>query len=136
MRTSKPNSRRVLPGVIGKSLSLRKSRARTKHSLEVDRVVRWFEKDGDALVGERQLENLKLSTLQRLFRVSENNPMYDCYPIKTKLQIRYIQKAANHPIDLLAYDYFLECDDDATTLIASEGSTTLTTDRNGQSHPR
>jgi hypothetical protein len=74
------------------------------------RVIRWFEKDKDALAGELRLDKVDLPRLQKLFNVPENNPMYDCYPIKTKKQIKHIQEITNYPVDPRSYDYFLECD--------------------------
>jgi hypothetical protein len=123
MRTSQRNLKYVVSDATGKRFRTITSKVRKKHLPTISRVVRWFEKDGDALVGESRLDDLELSKLQRLFHVSRDNPMYDCYPIKTPLQMRYIQKATNHPIDLLAYDYFLECDGDGITQAVFADST-------------
>ena len=77
---------------------------------EVQRVIRWFEKDGDNLVGEKPIGDVTLSTLQKLFGISRENPMYDCYPVEFPEQTEYLQKVLNVEIDTQSYDYFLECD--------------------------
>jgi hypothetical protein len=110
MRTAQPNFMLVLSGITDRLFSVLTSKARSNHVLRFERVIRWFEKDGDALVGELRLSEFDLSKLQRLFNISKDNPMYDCYPIKTKRQIQHFKKITNHPIDTRAYDYFLECD--------------------------
>ncbi len=74
------------------------------------RVVRWFEKNVDKLIGEQPLSNVDLVILQKLFDVADNNPMCDCYPIKTVEQIKYIKDVAHIVITKQDYDYFLECD--------------------------
>ncbi|NEP13917.1 MAG: hypothetical protein F6K14_27695 [Symploca sp. SIO2C1] len=95
---------------IDKAFSKITNKIKKKDTPKVDRVVRWFEKDGDAIVGEARIGNPDLQKLHELFDIPEENPMYDCYPISTKTQIRYIQKNLSHEIDTLSYDYFLECD--------------------------
>lgn len=77
---------------------------------KIKRVVRWFNKKSDALVGEVELINFELTKLQKLFYVSENNPMYDCYPVKTEEQILYIRAKTKYSIDVTTHDYFLECE--------------------------
>lgn len=76
---------------------------------KIVRMIRWFEKTGDALVGEAILLNTPLSTLQALFHESGDNPMFDCYPIQDS-QVDYLQQQTGIPIDLRTFDYFLECD--------------------------
>jgi hypothetical protein len=74
------------------------------------RVVRWFERDGDKLIGEQPLDGVDLSILQKAFAVAADDPMYDCYPIETKQQVEYIQGVTHLVINIQSYDYFLECD--------------------------
>ena len=78
---------------------------------KVIRVLRWYEKDGDALIGEKLLNNINLSELQRLFGEPKNNLMFECYPI-TQLQARFLQRRLKQSFDLSSYAYFLECDAD------------------------
>lgn len=49
-------------------------------SQTVARVLRWYEKNGDALIGERLLNNINLSELQRLFDEPQDNLMFECCP--------------------------------------------------------
>jgi hypothetical protein len=80
------------------------------HKPLVQRVVRWYDKYGSNLVGEKVLNNVNLSNLQNLFRVESNNPKYDCYPIKSFEQKNYIEKTFNFKLNTQAYNYYIECD--------------------------
>lgn len=77
---------------------------------KVERVLRWFEKKGKNLVGEKILDDAKLEQLQKLFGIPPENPMYDCYPVESSEQIEYIQKLLNFKLDTQSYEYFVECD--------------------------
>lgn len=77
---------------------------------KVQRVLRWFEKEEGNLVGEKILDNIKLEQLQQLFKISPDNPMYDCYLVETYEQIEYFQKLLNFQLDRQSYEYFVECD--------------------------
>jgi hypothetical protein len=76
----------------------------------VNRVLRWFEKEGDNLVGEKIIDNVSLEHLQKLFEVDSENPMYDCYPVESAEQINYLQSLLNFELDTQSYDYLVECD--------------------------
>ena len=74
----------------------------------VRRVVCWFEKDpGDALVGEADLLNITLSMLQTLFGVPAENPMYDCWPVRSE-HLEGLTPHVSVEIDLDRYDYFVD----------------------------
>lgn len=75
----------------------------------VVRVLRWYEKNGDRLIGEAVLNALKLPELQQLFQESVDNLMVDSYPVSVA-QVARLQREIAEPIDLSAYDYYLECD--------------------------
>lgn len=77
---------------------------------KVERVLRWFEKEGNNLVGEEVLDDVRLEQLQKLFVISPENPMYDCYPVESSDQIEYFQKLLNCRLDTYSYEYFVECD--------------------------
>lgn len=76
----------------------------------VSRVLRWFEREGDDLVGEKIISNVDLEHLQKLFGIDLENPMYDCYPVESAQQINYFQNLLNLELDTKSYDYFVECD--------------------------
>ena len=77
---------------------------------KVERVLRWFEKEESNLVGEKVLDNIKLEQLQQLFKISHDNPMYDCYLLETSEQIEYFQKLLDFQLEPKSYEYFVECD--------------------------
>lgn len=77
---------------------------------KIDRVLRWFEKEGDDLVGEEVINNINLKHLQNLFKIDPENPMYDCYSVESAEQINYMQSLLNFELDTKSYDYFVECD--------------------------
>ena len=77
---------------------------------KIDRVLRWFEKEGDDLVGEKVITNISLESLQKLFGIDSENPMYDCYLVESAEQINYLQNILNSELDTKSYDYFIECD--------------------------
>jgi hypothetical protein len=77
---------------------------------KVERVLRWFEKKGNNLVGEKIITSISLEDLQKLFGISSENPMYDCYSVESSEQIDYLQNLLNFEFDTKSYEYFVECD--------------------------
>ncbi|MBD2081174.1 hypothetical protein [Leptolyngbya sp. FACHB-17] len=75
----------------------------------VIRVLRWYEKSGDRLVGETVLNSLDLPELQRLFQEATDNLIVDSYPVSIA-QVDRLQHEIAERIDLSAYDYYVECD--------------------------
>lgn len=75
----------------------------------VVRLVRWYEKSGDQLLGELTLQDISLTELQTLFGESAANPMYDSYPISVS-QASHLEQKLNQQFDLDQYSYYLECD--------------------------
>lgn len=73
------------------------------------RVLRWYEKSGDRLVGETVLKTLGLPELQQLFEETSDNLMVDSYRVCTP-QVDRLQNEMASPIDLNTYDYYVECD--------------------------
>jgi hypothetical protein len=73
------------------------------------RMIRWYEKEGDQLVGELSLPNIRLTELQELFNESPDDLMFECYLISDQ-QANYFQQKINQKLDLDSYDYFLDCD--------------------------
>ncbi|MCB1682694.1 MAG: hypothetical protein H6858_04715 [Rhodospirillales bacterium] len=78
---------------------------------KVVRLIRYFEKEGDDLVGEISLpqDKLNLGELQKLFHIPSENPMYDCYRI-TNQNVKFFQNLIRHEFDFEKYEYFFECD--------------------------
>lgn len=47
-----------------------------------------------------------LADLRRLFSVPPDDPMYDCWPVKTE-HVAALEAWTRHHLDLESYDYFL-----------------------------
>lgn len=85
----------------------RSTSSETDHS--IIRVLHWYEKNGDRLVGETVLKTLDLAELQQLFQESTENLMVDSYHVSVS-QVDRLKTEIAAPIDLSAYDYYVECD--------------------------
>lgn len=75
----------------------------------VNRVLRWYEKDGNALIGEIVLRGFSLTQLQKILNESTDSPMFFSYQL-TDEQVGYFQRKLRQTFDLSIYEYFLECD--------------------------
>lgn len=80
-----------------------------QNTQSVIRVLRWYEKSDDRLVGEAELNSLSLPELQKLFQESVDNLMVDSYSVSVA-QVDRLQSEIAGLIDLSAYDYYVECD--------------------------
>ena len=76
---------------------------------KVERLLRWYEKEGNALIGESILKDISLVDLQKLLSEPANSPMFFSYEL-TPEQVKYFQQYLEQDFDPHAYDYFLECD--------------------------
>lgn len=83
----------------------------------VERCVRCFEKDGDELLKILPLKEVTLAQLQKIFGVSAENPMYDCFSINPN-QAEMLEPYLSEKLDLANCECFLECD--AMSLTDSE----------------
>ena len=76
---------------------------------KVERLIRWYEKEGNALVGESILKGISLADLQKLLCEPADSPMFFSYEL-TSEQVKYFQQYLEQDFEPNAYDYFLECD--------------------------
>jgi hypothetical protein len=74
----------------------------------VVRVVAYFSRDNDQLVGEYRLFGIDLPTLQALFGGEPEDPMYDVWPVGS-IEAEVLRNHVAGAIDLERYDYHLEC---------------------------
>ena len=72
----------------------------------VRRTLSWYERDGDALVGEVDLRSISLAQLRRWFGLGASNPMADSFPVKAR-QAEHLRAALGRPIHLDRYSYFV-----------------------------
>ncbi|MEE3719417.1 hypothetical protein V2H45_21985 [Tumidithrix elongata RA019] len=82
---------------------------RLKQNYKLVRSLRWYKKQGDVLVGQKILDSVSLSDLQKIFGEPENDLMIENYQV-TEDEAQHLQRKLNQPIDLNSYDYFLECE--------------------------
>jgi hypothetical protein len=71
------------------------------------RTLAWYERDGDALIGEVDLRSIPLTHLRRWFGLGASNPMVDSFPVGPK-QAEQLQAALGRAIYLDRYSYFVE----------------------------
>ena len=76
---------------------------------KVNRLLRWYEKDGNALIGETPLKGYSLTELQKILNEPTDSLMFFSYQL-TDEQVGYFQRKLKQAFDLSAYEYFLECD--------------------------
>ena len=69
-------------------------------------VIRYFEKLGDAYLGELALPDIPLTKLQEVFQMPPEDPMYEMFPIYEK-EAKFFREFAQIKIDIESYDYFL-----------------------------
>ncbi len=78
-------------------------------TVKVKRLIGVYRKDNDEHVGNINLpDNIELSTLQNMFNVPKDNPMYDC-AILEKEHLPFFEKNTGEKFDLDKYEYSLEC---------------------------
>ena len=76
---------------------------------KVRRLIRYFDKKADPLLGEIDFPEVSLRKLQQMFNIPESNPMYDCYIIEGA-NAEFFMNLTGKKFDLEKYVYFLECD--------------------------
>jgi len=76
--------------------------------VNVVRTVAFFDKRTEELVGEYPLVGIDLPTLQALFRVEPEDPMYDVWAVGPA-EAALLRNHVIGNIDLERYDYFVEC---------------------------
>jgi hypothetical protein len=73
----------------------------------VHRTLSWYERNGDALVGEVDLRTIPLAQLRKWFGLGASNPMADSFAVGPK-QAEQLRAALGRPINLDRYSYFVE----------------------------
>lgn len=73
-------------------------------------ILSWFQKDADRLSGQMELTNITTEELRRIFKATDNDPMYDSFPVKPE-HIKKLQRWVDHDIRPDLYDYFVECEE-------------------------
>lgn len=81
----------------------------SNQNIQVLRMLRWYEKEANQLIGELSLPNIELTELQELFQESPDNLMFECYAIGSR-QAYYFQQKVKPKLNLDDYDYFIDCD--------------------------
>lgn len=68
-----------------------------------------FDKETERLVGREPFKGINLPALQRLFHLSADNPMFGSAPVGPA-EAASLQPRVATEIDLVRYDYLVECD--------------------------
>lgn len=79
--------------------------------VNVHRILRWFNREDDELVGSAPLHGINLTDLRRLFDVKDDDPMVDCYRVNAA-HASQLQAYVDVPLLIDRYDYFVEADAD------------------------
>lgn len=75
----------------------------------VRRYISIFPNDNEFMVGEIELVRDDLPILQKIFRESQSNPMYDCYKITVhEEKALHEEGMLLEKLDFQSYHYFLE----------------------------
>jgi hypothetical protein len=74
---------------------------------KIARVLRWFDKTSDWLVGEEALSRVGVDALRELFEAAHADPMIGVYPIGPK-EAEVLQPQIDHLIDRDQFVYFVE----------------------------
>ncbi|NOX52793.1 MAG: hypothetical protein GXP16_19990 [Gammaproteobacteria bacterium] len=74
---------------------------------DIRRHISWYAKKGDEFIADETIVGIELNSLQQLFQVATEDPMYDCWEIKEQ-HVQILQKSIQHVINLKKYDYFVE----------------------------
>lgn len=80
--------------------------------IEVNRIISYYEKDGDKYIGEIPLKNVALKDLQSLISIEKYKDdylLYNCYFLdKSMLDKLAILDNQTFNLNLDSYEYFLE----------------------------
>lgn len=76
----------------------------------INRVIRQYNKHDDELVYSFNLKHFDLPTVQSLFGIDSDNPMYDVYPIDKPELVEYFKKEYHFQCDKPEYEYFLDAE--------------------------
>jgi len=74
---------------------------------DIRRHVSWYAKEGNEFIADENIANMELNSLQKLFHIETDNPMYDCWEIEEQ-HVETLQKHVEHVINIEKYDYFVE----------------------------
>lgn len=76
----------------------------------VRRVLSWYSRQDESLLGERELHGVSLEQLKSLVHPSESDPLlYDSYAMSLEAS-KILGNLVGVPIDPGHCDYFIECE--------------------------
>ena len=80
----------------------------------IKRFLSVYKKSADEPCGEIPLENMDLTAIRHVLNLSNDDPLVYVYAVNDKLR-DVLLPYSNEPIDLNAFDYFLECESTKST---------------------
>lgn len=75
----------------------------------VRRLLRWYDRRSDELIGSAPLHDVDSAALRRMFDRPDDDPMYEAYPVAAS-QASQLQAWVDVPILLDRFAYFVETD--------------------------
>jgi hypothetical protein len=79
----------------------------------VQRWLRWYQADGDALVGEVQLHESDLPAFQGIVGAPPDDLLYDCWPVPLE-RLPELAVYGAVPVGSERFAYFLEAEEKAS----------------------
>jgi hypothetical protein len=76
---------------------------------EATRWLRWYELDGDHLIGEKQVAEDALAELRDIFEAPPGDALYECYAVAAQ-HVHRLSTLVSLPMDLSRFAYFVEAD--------------------------
>lgn len=77
--------------------------------MNIERVISWFDKNTDQLLGERNINNISLETLKDIFKPGiHDSLMYNPYTIFVR-EAEELKKYIDMDFDLNKFFYQLDC---------------------------
>lgn len=74
---------------------------------KIHRYLQWYDKTTEFAVNRETMKGIELESLQELFGVTRDNPMYECWEVNEEHR-ESIQNHVKHHINLKKFTYFVE----------------------------
>lgn len=77
--------------------------------MKIERLISWFSKNNEALIGEIAIDTIELDTLKKIFKPKADDPlMYNPYLINEEIA-KKLQQHLSFDFDFEKFIYQLDC---------------------------